>query len=121
MSSFTKPLIVKKLIDGRWEVAKGFTYHLGYNKSGDVVRVPKGFKTDFASVPRLFWSIIPPDGKYSQAAVLHDYVYQKHTFERKKCDQIFLEAMKVLGVSWWKRRTMYRAVRLFGGIPYGAN
>lgn len=118
MSSFTKPLTVTKRDDGTWKVAESFRYYVGREGSKDYVDVPEGFVTDFASVPRPLWSIFPPDGKYSQAAVLHDYCYCHHTYNRKKCDQVFLEAMEVLKVSWWKRRLMYRAVRMFGGLHY---
>ena len=118
MSSFTKPLTVKKLKNNNWEVATGFKYYIGKEDSDDFVFIPTGFQTDFASVPRLFWTILPPDGKYTQAAVLHDFLYSKQERIRVKCDCIFLEAMGVLGVSWWKRRIMYHAVRMFGWIPW---
>ena len=121
MSLFTKPLTVKKLKDGRWEVSVGFTYYVGKENSKDRIFVPTGFKTDFASVPRLFWNILPPDGQYTQASVLHDFLYSKKNRKRKECDLIFLEAMKILGVSWWKRKVMYRSVRLSGFIPWNKN
>ena len=118
MSQFTKPLTVKKLKSGLWEVALGFAYYVGEKGSKDKIFVPTGFQTDFASVPRPFWIILPPDGHYTQAAVLHDFLYHKQDRKRKQCDLIFLEAMQVLGVSWWKRKVMYRAVRLFGWMPW---
>lgn len=101
-----------------WRVARSFKYHVGEEGSGDVITVPRGFKTDFASVPRIFWTIIPPDGNYTQCAVLHDYGYFTQKRSRKEVDKIFLESMKVLGVPTWKRHTMYRAVRSFGWIPW---
>ena len=117
MSSFTEPLTVTK--HGRWWVtAKQFTYYVGEDKNSVTITVPRGFHTDFASVPRVFWIILPPDGKYTQAAVLHDYLYSEQICERKTADRIFINAMKVLGVPLWKRRVMYRAVRMFGWIPW---
>jgi len=118
MSSFTKPLVVKKLKSGMWEVSVGFIYYIGKEGGEDYVFVPTGFKTDFASVPRIFWSILPPDGQYTQSCVLHDFLYFKKNRPRKNCDKIFLESMQVLGVAWWKRCIIYRAVRLFGWIPW---
>jgi len=130
MSSFTKPLDVRKVITKvpkkflwvvsykrtkqRWVTLREFRYYVGKENSNDYVDVPKGFETDFASIPRVLWSIAPPDGVYTQAAVLHDYLYQTGKYPRKKADRIFLEAMAVLGVALWKRRVIYRAVRLFG-------
>lgn len=40
----------------------------------DVIHIPAGFRTDLASVPRIFWWLMPPTGVYEQAAVLHDWL-----------------------------------------------
>lgn len=120
MSSFTQPLTVTKLSARRWRVERAFEYHVGFEDSSEVISIPQGFITDFASVPRIFWVLFPPDGKYTQAAVVHDYLYMRHgilaerEYSRKRCDQIFLEAMKVLGVPLLTRRIMYTAVRIGG-------
>jgi hypothetical protein len=83
------------------------------------ITIPAGFKTDFASVPRAFWSIIPPWGKYSEAALVHDYLYSAaskaiKSMSRKEADDIFLELMKEAGVPWWQRQAIYWAVRMWG-------
>ncbi len=120
MSSFTKKLIVSPMPNGiTWELQQEFIYYVGSTLSGEAIYVPKGFKTDFASIPKIFWSIIgSPTGKYTGASVIHDYCYYKGMYTRKRSDQIFLEAMKVLKVSWWKRYSMYFAVRIGAGIPW---
>ena len=119
-NSFLTPLIIKFLDTKdakRWELHEGFRYVC---KSGEVIYVPKGFRTDFASVPRFFWRIIPPTGLYGKAAVIHDFLYQEKLFDRARADAIFLEGMELLGVSRWKRNLMYRTVRLFGGRAFGS-
>ena len=111
---FSAPLTVTKTEKGTWLVANGFRY---YPLHSDPIDVPAGFETDFASVPRGLWNIFPPDGPWTQAAVLHDLLYNTRGFHlrtRKECDKIFLEAMAALGVPFWKRQVMYRAVRCFG-------
>ena len=118
MSSFTDPLIVKKLKDSLWETASEFEYHVGVEGSENKIKVPVGFPPDIASIPRLFWIIYPPDGQYTQAAVLHDYLYNIQDRPRATADAIFLEAMQVLGVPFLRRKIIYRAVRLFGWIPW---
>ena len=118
MSSFTKPLVVRKRSDGMWELTESFEYHVGKEGSNDKVEVLKGFKTDFASVPRPFWVIFPPDGQWTGAAVVHDFLYWTQARTRKESDGIFLEAMGVLGVPYWKRKIMHRAVRSFGWLPW---
>ena len=119
MSSFTTPLILTPLPDGHhWQLVRGFTYHVGTEYSMDKITVPKGFTTDFASIPRIFWSILPPWGKYGKAAVVHDYLYWEAKRSRKEADDIFLEAMKTLNVNYFYRHLMYKAVRLFGKSAY---
>lgn len=119
MSSFTTPLIVESLPGGRrWKLVEPFEYHVGEYPSELVVLVPKDFMTDFASVPRPFWPLISPYGKAGKAAVIHDYLYAlsregRGMFTRMQADDIFLEAMGVLGVAPWRRHAMYWAVRLF--------
>lgn len=80
--------------------------------------VPKGFETDFASVPKIFWNILPPIGLYAQAAIVHDYLYQTGKVSRAEADEIFREIMKQDGVSFIVRNVMYAAVRIFGGSHY---
>ena len=115
MSSFTEDLEVK-LIGGEGVLLKEFTY---YEKFGGIkITVPKGFKTDFATVPPLFQVFFPVIGRYNKAAILHDYLYESDSIpslKRKKADKIFLNAMKILRVGFIRRNLMYLAVRLFGG------
>jgi len=119
VSSFTSELIVSPLADGRrWILLRQFSYHVGSEYSKDVISVPRGFATDFASVPRIFWPLICPYGKQGKAAVIHDYLYQSGERPRKEADDIFREAMGVLGVSSWKKFLMYWAVRIFGKFAY---
>lgn len=44
--------------------------------NGKGIRIPAGFETDFASVPRLFWVVYPPHWKpYRDASLIHDFLY----------------------------------------------
>ncbi len=102
-----------------YKVMMDFEYHIGSEDSEEVVEIYKGFLTDGASIPKIFWSLIGgPLGRYGPAAVVHDYLYIKGTYSRKRTDQIFLEAMQVLNVSRIKRHLMYWAVRMAAGIPW---
>ena len=99
-----------------WEIYEDLTYQ--DDKLKLKITVPKGSKTDFASIPRIFWPILPPVGRYSKAAVVHDYCYRHGLFTRKISDLVFLHAMEELKVPKWKRVVMYWAVRLFGWFAY---
>ena len=119
MSSFTERSILSPLSnDEEWVVRKEFTYEVGSLGSGDKIIVPAGFVTDFASVPRLFWSILPRIGKHASASIIHDYLYFSHERTKKEADDIFYEGMIVLGVGKWKASIMKDAVRIFGRGPY---
>jgi len=99
-----------------WQIYKDLTYR--DDKLGIMVTVVKGATTDFASIPRPFWPILPPVGRYSKAAVVHDYCYRNGLFDRQTADLLFLHAMEELGVAKWKRLVMYNAVRAFGFSAY---
>lgn len=80
------------------------------------VRVPTGFVTDFASVPRLFWSLLRPDGVYSYAAVIHDYLYWEQPCDRILADEIFKLCMEEFNIDAATVATLHAAVRI-GGEP----
>ena len=92
------------------------------------IEIEEGFDTDYASVPRGLWNLYPPDGEYSPAAWVHDYLYWYQALgdgglpiQREQADQVFLEAMQALGIGWFTRSVLYRAVRMGGGGPWEAN
>ncbi len=88
---------------------------------GETITVPAGYVTDFASVPRLFWTMgIDPLGKPARAAIIHDYLYstggriKTPPYTKAEADRIFYDAMGALGVGSVKRWLMYQAVRVGG-------
>lgn len=115
MSKFTTPAILEWLSDYWWRTVQP----LVYERADETITVPEQFMTDLATIPRIFWAILPPSGKYAKAAILHDYLYTKKDRSRAACDEIFHEAMGALGVAKWKRSVMYWAVRAFGKKAYG--
>ncbi|ECK8872641.1 DUF1353 domain-containing protein [Salmonella enterica subsp. enterica serovar Louisiana] len=120
MSHFTTPAILEMLDHYLWRVHEPFEFYLSDDNS-DVISVPAGFVTDLASVPRIFWTLLPPDGKYAKAAIIHDYLYDNALRTKKEADRIFLDGMTILGVPEWKRIVMYLAVRIFGRGNYSKN
>lgn len=105
-----------------WVATNPFIYYLGELGSDEWVEIPHGYLTDGASVPRIFWNIVPPWGKYGQAAIVHDFLCEylmvktktgERKITRKECDQIFLEAMLVMGVPERKAKMIHAAVSLY--------
>jgi hypothetical protein len=117
MSTFTTPCKVEVIGSYRFKLLEPFEYHIGEYPVTDpkkIIRVPVGFNTNFASVPRIFWSILSPIDEYAKAAVIHDYLYSTGIVSKTEADNIFREAMEVLNTPKWKIVCVYWAVRLFG-------
>lgn len=122
MSSFTTPLDLRANDDGRtFTLLTEFAYEIGELGSGRFIRVPAGFATDFASIPQLFWNILPPWGKYGKAAVLHDWNYKRQEFSRAFCDAILDESMEALGVSKLTRKVIWWGVRIGGWYAWAGH
>lgn len=113
------PLLLSPSDNGvNWIMMKEYVYEVGKIGSGDKIKVPEGFITDFATIPRPFWSFLPPWGKYGKAAIVHDYLYDNAIRARKESDQIFLEIMRNSDVNTLIRYIIYYSVRTFGWIFY---
>jgi len=75
--------------------------------------VPAGFVTDGASVPRPLWWFLPAWGRYSRAAVVHDYLCRNKIVSRAEADRVFFDAMVVCGVNVTVRWLIWGSVRLY--------
>jgi hypothetical protein len=91
---------------------------LNYQGERDLFKVPAGFVTDFASVPGLFTWLVPRYGRFTKAAILHDFLCdeaKEGRFIRSQADGIFRRVMRELGVGFIRRWVMWAAVRLGSG------
>jgi hypothetical protein len=87
----------------------------------DEVTVPTGFVTDFASIPRAFFSLLRPDGEYTYPAIVHDYLYWTQSRPRDLCDQILKFGMMDFNIKPATVTTIYRAVKVGGGVSWRNN
>ena len=87
-------------------------------------KIPAGFVTDLASVPRVFESVVPNDDpQILRPAILHDWFYQSQGIPegtafwltRAQADEVLREGMRVCGASCAKRWAVWAAVRV-GGV-----
>ena len=85
------------------------------------VIVPKGFVTDLASIPRIFFSALRPDGIYCHAAIIHDYLYWEQTRSREESDSIFEIAMKDTEVPNIQLVPIIKMVQIFGKTAWENN
>ncbi len=121
MTRFHTDCIIK-VIDGAikskpFELEVALVYETGLLAyDSELIIVPAGYRTDFASIPRFFHRVLPPVGKYSRAAVVHDWLcdVRPPLCKSDTAADIFREAMVDLGVSPWKIGIMVFAVKTFG-------
>ena len=118
VKKITKQNVVLKLIGDRlYELQTDLEYLNG-------LIVPKGFKTNLASVPVIFEKILPHDGPYSTAAILHDFLYSNENcygINKDTADAIFYQMMILSGVERGIAKLLYRSVKLFGQPFYKKN
>ncbi|HEX8804253.1 MAG TPA: DUF1353 domain-containing protein [Acidimicrobiales bacterium] len=104
-------VVVQQVDDKNWEVRKDLCYR------GNEQRwtVPAGSGTDFASVPRVLVWFLPRYGRYTKAAILHDFLWRHKAVTGEiswvDADGTFRRAMRELGVPFLRRWMMWSAVR----------
>ena len=117
---FLSPLIVRDE-GGTFVLVEALAYESAVLDG--VLVVPPGFLTDFASIPRGLWNILPPIGKYDAGAVCHDKLYRDGAFDRRPidrgtADRVLREAMDVCGVGRLQRWLIYAGLRLGGWVVW---
>lgn len=110
-------LVVKESEDdnNKWELV----HDLVYRGNDDFFLVRTGFTTDFASVPKIVSWLVPRYGRFTKAAVLHDYLVEDPDglgISRCDADGLFRKTLKELGVGYVRRRLMWAGVRWAGGV-----
>ncbi|UHG90119.1 DUF1353 domain-containing protein [Spirosoma oryzicola] len=118
-----QPIVVRYKEDDpkadRWVLVQSVTF---MTKAGKVT-VPRGYTTDFASVPMLLWGFFPPIGRHNRATLLHDWWYDNRLFEevvgqrqaRRLADEQLYEQLKAVEPRKPIRNyCMYLACRWFG-------
>jgi hypothetical protein len=116
-----------------WGLQRDLSYRTGDGE--ERITVPAGFVTDLASIPRWCWTILPPDGPWVKAAIVHDFLYatagtgewKKRTdgrtraepYTRREADDIFREGLENRGVDSFRRSILWAAVRIGGAGGWG--
>ncbi len=95
-------------------------------RDGWQITVPKGFTSDFASIPRVLWTVIPPRGKYNRPAFVHDLLYRLAPIDPttgKRCtqaraDHILREACENCDDRFTQRWAIYLGLRAGGFVAW---
>ena len=116
-------LQLSRFVEPIWFLTKETTWRPNPEQQGKIVEVtvPLGFVTDLASIPRIFYSVLPPHGSYAHAAIIHDYLYWTQTRSRREADLILKIAMEDLEVEPAIVSAIFHAVNIFGGAAWDAN
>lgn len=112
---FRGEVVVRQVEDDpefkRWELVESLSYRGKYEEW----TVPPRFRTDFASVPRVVTWLIPRYGRYTKAAIVHDYLCSvevpRRGISRGDADGVFRRALRELDVAFLRRWLMWAAVR----------
>jgi len=81
---------------------------------GVVVRIPKGFLTDLASVPWPLRWLMNPKGPQQESFAMHDYLYTLAGCSRWLADSLMRQAMADQNAPVFRRIIVFYLVRLFG-------
>lgn len=110
---FCSPLDLRADKPGQWVLLRDLIWDDGWR-----IVVPAGFKTDLASIPRLFRWLLQQNGASRKAAVLHDHCYVTQPFSRAKADELFRKALIAEGLSQAAALIYWIGVRLGGSIAW---
>jgi Protein of unknown function (DUF1353) len=112
----------------RWQLLEDYVFEDLVR--GCVLTVPAGFEYNGASVPRILWVALGPHELGLTSTLLHDWLYgcggrpaaflidPLREYSRADADQVLRDLMLEEGVSSWRRRIAYAAVRAFGAARW---
>jgi hypothetical protein len=104
-------VVVRRRDDENWALV----LPLVYRGNTDTFTVPEDFVTDFASVPRVAVWLIPRFGRYTPAAILHDWLcgpgIRGGLISPTDADGVFRRILRELDVPTVQRWLMWTGVR----------
>lgn len=118
-AGFSQPVMLPIKYQGkeRYQLARDWEWEW----CGSLEKAPAGLVIDGASVPRLIWWWMPPDGLHRAGACAHDLAYicrgkmpSGLEMKREEADLMFFTLMLRAGVSERRAGIAYSGVRLGG-------
>ena len=128
-------ILIRDNLNGTYVTQEDLVFHIQDDDFPNaLIVIPKGFTTDFGSIPQPFRCIIEGIGTDRDLVyLLHDWVYATEYFawsgvtykeiqqarpNREECDELLLMGCKAVGDSWLIRNTIWVAVRFGGGFVW---
>jgi hypothetical protein len=104
-------LVVKEVDYRRWSIQEALVYHGEW----DTWKVPRGFITDFASVPRFAVWLVPITGVHTKPAILHDWFCEfgiaAGLISARDADGVFRRILREMGLPFLLRWMVWTGVR----------
>ena len=115
---FENRLSYKRLNPFKIELIKPFYYR---TEDGILIKVPKGFRSDGLSVPKMFHWFQSPFGFGLEAGIIHDFILETKEIEMSflEADEVFEECLDALGVGWFRRHILKLATDINGIFVHG--
>ena len=111
MDQSTNPLILIALDEergglGLFQVYQDFTVSTPYGG----ITVPAGFKSDLATIPRLFRWLLPQAGHSAAPGLVHDFLMH---MDDKRATKVFSYLLRASGAGGFRRALMVSFVAIF--------
>jgi len=121
-------LSVTEIADGAWRLNTVFRAIVQDGSHRYLITIPPGFVTDFCSVPHIPFAYLLFGGIGNKAGLVHDALYSdwggitvvdielelEYLYDRGWADNVLAAGLEACSVGWFKRGSMYAAVRTFG-------
>ena len=115
-ASVLTSLDIRKVGTKEWQLLAPLVVLVVVDGKSYLIRVPPGFVTDFASVPRLPLIFFLFGGIGEISATVHDWLYYTGEFPREVCDKIFRELLDHVD-----RAGAFRANGMYAGVRVGGS
>lgn len=104
-----------------YELAEMMVYEVSYGKLNiestyqcfDTIIVPKGFRTDFATIPIILQLFLGNRDSYMEESIFHDAMCE-YDVPRWVANSKMRAIMLALGRPWWKRFAIFWGLMIFG-------
>lgn len=110
------PTAISQVSRTGWRLIDHIVWH-GVDAGGNpvVVETPAGQDSDFASSPAALWSVYPPYGEYTAAAITHDRMWRVEVpagrMTYRDADRHLRDMLRSCGEPWLRCQAMWAAVR----------
>lgn len=120
MRTIAKDIPLIMMSDGlKFMLQTDVVYNIGTDDYPISITVPKGYKTDLASIPS--WAGLfgfRKLGRHNYASILHDYLFTTHLLTFEVTNAVFYQELRRSGVPSFRAACMALAVQVGGRRSY---